>query len=65
MRFVEGWDIIPDQNPHAFTLAVCPECLQQLIGIGANLLESSADADELARAHKCSHLKLKPNGKGA
>lgn len=57
IRFVKGWDIMPDQNPHAFTLAVCPKCLAQLIGMGASLSESSADADAKLADHQCSHLK--------
>lgn len=57
VRFVKGWDIIPDQNPHALSLLVCPDCLQQLIGTGTTLRESMAAADDLARAHACSHLK--------
>lgn len=57
MRFVEGWDISPDQNPHAFSMLVCPECLAQIVGAGVSLAESMADADDKFTAHKCSHLK--------
>lgn len=57
MKFIQHWDIIPDPNPHAFSLLVCPECLERFGGVGASLTESLADAEELRKAHKCSHLK--------
>lgn len=56
MKFVEGWDIVPDQNPHAFSLLVCPLCLVQFEGVGHTLTESMADAAALRDAHRCSHL---------
>lgn len=56
MRFVDKWDVTPDPNPHAFTVAVCPQCLQMFVGEGATLVESSAVADEKVMA--CSHLKV-------
>lgn len=64
IRFVKKWDIIPDPNPHAFTLAVCPHCLEQFRGTGASLRESSAHADALAADHKCSHLEAQESGNG-
>lgn len=56
IRFVEKWDIIPDPNPHAFSLLVCPDCLSLFEGFGQSLSQSMASAEELRKAHKCSHL---------
>lgn len=56
MRFVKGWDLVPDSNPLAFSILVCPDCLAVFEGAGKSLIESVADAEELRRAHGCSHL---------
>jgi hypothetical protein len=58
IRFIEGWDVVVDQDPHAFSLLVCPECYQQLGGAGVSLTESMAAADDAMAVHKCSHLKV-------
>lgn len=65
IRLVKEW-VTLDPNPHAFSLLVCPDCLQQIIGAGVTLTESMATAHEVMAAHKCSHLAVaSPQGDGA